>query len=285
VSALGILQPDQIVVELVDGEPVYSYSPPYMGEPMQELTRADVIHIRGISVDGLVGLSPIRQARRVLSLSAQLQAHAEEFFAADASPRGILRLNRFGDVDAQVQTLRDAWETRHRGNPHRIAAIAGDVEFLPISMPLDDAQFLEQRRLSAVEVARLFRIPPWMIGADTPGSMTYSNVESQSLGFVTYSLRPWLVAIEQAFTADDDLCPGGLYVEFLLDALLRADSATRAAVYTAALNPSTGWMRREEVRERENLDPEDPADVPTPPPPPPMIVASNGIQPDQNPAG
>ena len=107
-----------------------------------------------------------------------------------------------------------------------------------------------------MEVARIFRVPPWMIGADPGESLTYSNVESQSLSFVTYSLRPWLVAIEQAISADADLCPGSLYVEFLLDALLRADSAARASFYTAALDPLTGWMTRQEVRERENLEPE-----------------------------
>jgi HK97 family phage portal protein len=275
ITALGVIPPDQIVVELIDGEPVYTYSPPWTGGMLQTLTRADIIHVRGMSTDGLQGLSPIRQARRALALSSQLQAHAEAFFEADASPRGILRVNRFGDVGDQVTSIRDQWETRHKGSPHRIAAVAGDIEFIPVSMPLDDAQFLDQRRLSAVEVARLFRVPPWMIGADMGGSMTYSNVESQSLAFVTYSLRPWLVAIEQAITADDDLCAGNLYVEFLLDALLRADSQTRAAVYTAALNPSTGWMTRAEVRDRENLDPED--DEPPEPPPPapaPVIVAA-----------
>jgi len=98
-------------------------------------------------------------------------------------------------------------------------------------------------------------VPPWMVGADAGSSMTYSNVESQALAFVTYSLRPWLVAIEQALSADEDLFPGTLYCEFVLDALLRADSSTRAAVYTAALDPVTGWMDRDEVRGLENLEP------------------------------
>jgi len=131
--------------------------------------------------------------------------------------------------------------------------MAGEVEFLPISMPADDAQFLEQRKLSATEIARVFRVPPWMIGADAGSSMTYANVEQQALAFVTYSLRPWLILIEQALAADPDLCPPGVYVEFLLDALLRADSATRSEVYARALDPITGWMSREEVRRLENL--------------------------------
>ena len=129
-------------------------------------------------------------------------------------------------------------------------------------MPLDDAQFLEQRKLSAVEVARIFRVPPWIVGADSGDSMTYANVEQQGLHFVTYSLRPWLVVIEQALTADRDLFTPNSYCEFLLDALLRADSLTRAQVYEKALDPITGYMSRQEVRALENLPPENaPAEI------------------------
>ncbi len=92
--------------------------------------------------------------------------------------------------------------------------------------------------------------------------MTYSNVEQQALAFVTYSLRPWLILIEQALSEDADLCPGPLYVEFLLDALLRSDAKTRSDVYTAALDPATGYLTRAEVRRLENLEPE-----PAPPTP------------------
>ena len=110
--------------------------------------------------------------------------------------------------------------------------------------------------MSTQEVCRVFRIPPWMVGASSGDSLTYSNTESQALAFVTFSLRPWLVTIEQAITADSDLCRGSLYVEFLLDALLRADSKTRADVYALALDAERGWMTRREVRRLENLEPE-----------------------------
>jgi len=98
-------------------------------------------------------------------------------------------------------------------------------------------------------------VPPWIVGAKDGGSLTYANSENQALHFVTYSLRPWLVAIEQAFSADRDLFMERTSCEFLLDAVIRADSATRAQVYTAALNPETGWMTRAEVRRLENLEP------------------------------
>lgn len=253
---LALLQPDRVQPEIRAGQPIYTVTGPEGEQSVHG--PADIVHVKALTTDGLVGLSPVRQARTVLGLSDQLAEHASSFFANDARPTGIVKLQRFGDVDDQVEDLREAWNDQHRGtdNAHRIAVVAGEVDFLPIGMPLDDAQFLQQRKLSAVEVARVFRVPPHLIGADTGESMTYSNLETAAIEFVTYSLRPWLVAIEQAITNDPDLCSERQYVEFLLDALLRADSATRAEVYTKALDPITGWMDRDEVRQRENLTPE-----------------------------
>lgn len=274
---LGCLAPDRIQTELKRGMPVYTLT----DNNGERSTHGpdDIIHIKGITTDGVLGLSPVRQARTVLGLSDQLAEHAAAFFENDARPAGVLKLQRFGDSAEQVADLRTAWNDGdddfdgHKGtsNAHRIAVLAGEVDFIPISMNLDDAQFLEQRKLSAVEVARIFRVPPHMIGADTGESMTYSNLETAAIEFVTYSLRPWLVAIEQAFTNDPDLFPTPGYAEFLLDGLLRADSATRAEVYTKALDPLTGWMTREEVRRLENLDPEPAIEEPTVP-----SAATNG---------
>ena len=252
VEQLACLHPARVVPELRGGLPFYTVTGP-KGERSTH-GPADVIHVRGLSVDGLVGLSPVRQCRQALGLSSTLTEHAARFFQNDARPSGILKVEH-GDAGDVMQDLKARWEQGHTGMPnaHRVAILAGQVEFIPISMPADDAQFLEQRKLSATEIARVFRVPPWMIGADAGSSMTYANVEQQALAFVTYSLRPWLVLIEQALTADPDLFPAGTYCEFLLDALLRADSSTRAAIYTAGLDPVTGWLTREEVRRLENL--------------------------------
>jgi HK97 family phage portal protein len=255
VEQVACLHPERVTPELRGGLPLYTVTGP-KGERSTH-GPGDIVHIRGLSLDGLVGLSPVRQCRQALGLSSTLTEHAARFFQNDARPSGIVKMAHgdSGGPDSQLEYLRAAWTQGHAGMPnaHRVAVMAGEVEFIPISMPADDAQFLEQRKLSATEVARIFRVPPWMIGADAGSSMTYANVEQQALAFVTYSLRPWLVLIEQALTADPDLCPPGTYVEFLLDALLRADSATRSAIYTRALDPITGWMSREEVRRLENL--------------------------------
>lgn len=264
VDQLAMLHPERVVPELRGGRPVYTVLD---GKGARGVHGTDdICHVKALSTDGLVGLSPVRQCRVALGLSQSLTQHAATFFANDARPGGVLRISQAPGGDTDLGALRDAFTTDHAGrNAHRVAIMTGDVEFVPVSMPLDDAQFLEQRKLSAVEVARIFRVPPWIVGADSGGSMTYSNTEQQSLHFVTYSLRPWLVQIEQALSADRDLFAPGAYCEFLLDALLRADSHTRALVYTAALNPETGWMRRDEVRRLENLEPEPDGPAPTTP--------------------
>ena len=163
-----------------------------------------------------------------------------------------------GNVGA-LQGLAETWANRHAGvqNQHRVAVVSGDVKFEPIGFSQSDAEFLGQRELSAREVARVFRVPAWAIDAPTGDSLTYSNALKQNRSLVTHSLRPWLVRIERAVSNDTDLCPGKTYVEFELDGLLRADARTRAEQYEKALNPTTGWLNRAEVRKLENMPPEE----------------------------
>ena len=226
--------------------------------PQRMLTTADVVMVRGLSVDGLSGLSAVSQAAGVLGLSDELVKHALSYFDSKAAggtarPAGVLRLGEdasFGEQDRTKERI------RAESRPHGILVIQGDAEYMEIASKLDSAQFVEQRRLAAQEVARVFRIPPHMLGAPSADSMTYSNVEQESIEFVRYSLTPWLRRIELAISNDGDLAFERQYVKFEADALLRADAKTRADVYTAALDPLTGWMTREEVRRLEDLPPE-----------------------------
>jgi HK97 family phage portal protein len=261
---LAMLHPDRVTVKLVGGQPLYTVSGPQGQQSV--VTTDDVVHVKAMSTDGLVGLSPISQRRLALSLSKGLGEFSEAFVRNGARPSGILKLAAGTNRDS-MQWTEEIATAKHAGatNAHKIAVVRGDVEWTPMTGPLDDLQFVEQRRLSTAEVARIFRVPPWMIGAASGDSMTYSNTEQQALSFVTYSLRPWLTLIEQAISADPDLCSSNVYVAFLLDALLRADSKTRADVYALALDPVKGWMSRDEVRRLENLEPE-PARIPIPVP-------------------
>ena len=256
VAQLGLFAPDRVQVEVIGGIPVYEVTTD-LGEQLS-LTTSDVIHVRGMSLDGVRGLSPVAQQREALGYASALARHGQEFMASGARPSGVLYVAPGPQADEQMENLKVGWESRH-SSAGKVALLTGDVKFEPVSMPLADAEFIAQRELSTSEICRIFRVPPWMIGAKTGDSLTYSTVSEQARAFVTYSLRPLLVFVEQALGASV-LFPEGqrLYPAFDLDGLLRADPQARAATYTAALDPVTGWMSRAEVRELEDL-PAEPA--------------------------
>lgn len=224
---------------------------------------SDILHIRAMSgiVDPLRGLSPVTQARLAIELSANLQQSSREFFANGSRPSGLLSV-KGQQSDFSIEKVREQWDARHRGteNHGRIAVVSADnVTFTPVSFSADDSQFLQQRELSAREVARVFGIPAWRIDAEAPNSRTYQNVNLANLGYVQHSLGPWLRRIERAFTNDPDLCMGQLYLSFDLDGLLRGDPDLRTQIYQRALGSNTqpGWMTRAEIRELEDLPPEE----------------------------
>lgn len=278
---LGLLHPERVRPELEGGMLRFRYSPPQAG-PQQLLTESDVAHVKGLSVDGLVGLSAVSQASRVLGLSDELVKHALSYFDAGAAggggrPAGVLRLGQGAHPDDLERTHEWMRAKAARGGPHGVLVIEGEAEYTPMTAPLDDSQFVEQRRLAAQEIARVFRIPPAMLGAPTGDSLTYSTVEQQSLDFVRYSLAPWLRRIELALSGDRDLAFERQFVRFETDALLRADADTRSQVYTRALDPITGWMDRDEVRRLEDLPPRGAAPAAAPPAIEQMLAAaSNG---------
>jgi len=254
IAQLAPLPPETVTPKIENGQVRYTV---LTETGVEEVGVEDILHVRApLSEDGLVGLSPIRQGADVLTLSRTLTDHAVDTMKRGARLSGVLTTPADQPVDPdnveQIRTqISESWTGDQ--NSGAIALITGGLSFTQLSMPLSDAQFVEQRQLSAQEIARIFRVPPWIIGAPSGDSMTYSNVEQQTLAFATFSLKPWLVVIEQALTADPDLMPSTMYVEFLLDGLLRSDAKTRAEIYSLALDPEKGWMNRDEVRRAENL--------------------------------
>lgn len=258
IAQLGPLDPRQIRVELVRGVPVYEL---HRDGRTTRHGPDDVLHVRAaLSTDGTLGLSPIGAVRDALTHADALAGQARSFARNAARPSGVIKLAGTATHE-QVEALKAAFTARHGGpdGAGGVAVVQGELDWQALSLSLVDAQFIEQRQLSTAEIARIFRVPPWMIGAPAGDSLTYSNTEQQGAAFVTFSLRPWLVAIEQALSADRDLSPSPLYAEFALDGLLRADAKTRAEVYRLALDPVAGWMSREEVRQLENLPAEAPS--------------------------
>lgn len=259
VTQLAPLPARSVTPRLEAGEPRYTLM---RAEGVSEHSAADILHVRGLSIDGLTGMSPISQARQALGLAQSLAGHADTFARNAGRPGGVLRVSGlpYNEEDAQTlmregkRMVEDVFSAEKAG---QVAIIAAEqLEYKQLALSLVDFEFVEQRKLSTAEIARIFRVPPWMVGASSGDSMTYSNTESQALAFVKFTLSPWLAVIEQAISADKDLAPAGVFAEFVLDGLLRADSKTRADVYAQALDPDRGWMTRAEVRRLENLPPE-----------------------------
>lgn len=220
-----------------------------------KLTRDDVIHIPGVLVDDpYVGLSPISAHRHALGTALAMQEFAGRFYANDATPGGTLsvpgNLNR-----SQAEELRENWDSMHRGRSGRVAVLSNGAEYTPISLPLRDAQFVEQQNFTTEQIAQIFKIPADLL----TGKTSSMSPEEESIRFVRHSLRPWLVKVEQALGVDPDLFPSGLLKpRFDADELLRPDQGKRYEGYVKARQ--AGWLSPNEIREREGYPPIDGGD-------------------------
>ena len=215
---------------------------------------SEIMHIRGLSYDGLIGYSPIGQARRTLEAKARMDEYQAAFWENGAQPGAVLK--HPGKLsDKAFERLMQSWEARHQGaaNANRMAILEEGLTVESMGLPQSDAQFLETQKYNRTEIAGLFRVPSHMI--NDLDRATFSNIEQMSLEFVIYTLLPWLVAWEQAI-GRDLLSPterGRYYAKHKIQALLRGDNQSRSEFYTAALQ--WGWMSINDVRELEDLNP------------------------------
>ena len=215
------------------------------------LSPEDVLHIPGLGFDGLVGYSPIAMAKNAIGMASACEEYGASFFANGASPGAVLE---HPGVLKDPEKVRTAWQEAY-GGPHkanRVAVLEEGMKFTPISINPQEAQFLETRKFQLDEIARIFRIPPHMIG-DLEHA-TFSNIEEQSLEFVQYTLQPWLVRWEQAMQRSL-LKPEekkNYFIRFNVDGLLRGNYATRMQGYATGIN--NGFMCPNDIRALENLD-------------------------------
>lgn len=228
---------------------------PYSGQQV-DFDPNDILHFRGFSLDGLVGMSVIRQARESLGLNISLERYGAGFFGRGARPGVMLKHpGRLSD-DARKR-LRESWERIHSGtdNSHRTAILEEGMEVATISVPNDDAQFLESRKFGIEEVARWFGLP--LSRLRVQGAQAFINLEQDGTDFVVNTLRPHLVRIEQEINTK--LFPKGDYfVEHSVEGLLRGDILTRYNTYQ--IGRMNGWLSINDVRNAENLPPIDGGD-------------------------
>ena len=198
----------------------------------------------------LVGYSPIALAKNAIGISLACEDYGSTFFANGASPSGVLE---HPGVIKNPERVRDAWQRAYGGsNSHHTAILEEGMKYTPISIPNNEAQFLETRKFQVEEIARLYRVPLHMIG--DLDHATFSNVEHLSLDFVKYSLDPWIVRWEQGMMKDllSDSEKGKYFIKFNVEGLLRGDYASRMQGYATARQ--NGWMSTNDIRELEDMN-------------------------------
>jgi HK97 family phage portal protein len=243
-TSITPLHPDQV---RIDRDPKTYARRTWVGN--QILTNPkDLFHVRAFSLPGSdTGLSPIAMARHSLGLGLAAQEYGSKWFRDGASPSSVLEAAN-DLTPEQALALQQSWISSHGGR--RRPAVLSGVTWKPITITPEESQFLQTRQHQGLEIAQMMGVPPHMIGIMEKSTSWGTGIEQQSIGFVTYTLRPWLTRIEAAMS---DILPRGQFLKFSVDALLRGDIKSRYEAYRTAIEG--GWQNPDEVRALEDQAP------------------------------
>jgi HK97 family phage portal protein len=212
----------------------------------------DMLHITEIRKPGAMrGLSRVEELKDNLGLASALQSFAARFFGQGATTNGIIEYP--GNLTAQqAKDLQASFDSAHKGfrKAHKTGILSAGAKYVKTGVNPDEAQMLESRKLAIEEIARIFRIPPHMLGITTPGAMSYASVEQNNINFVTHTLRPYISKMEDAYSR---LLPTDAFMRFNVDGLLRGDYTTRIQGYSVGLQ--AGFYSVNDVRTFEDLRP------------------------------
>ena len=224
------------------------------------ITANNMLHIPGLSFDGISGVSPITLARQSLGLSMAIEQFGAGYFGRGARPGGVLTFPGQLSPEAR-QNLRRSFEELHAGgaNSHRVALLEAGLKWEAIGVPPDDSQFLQSREFQIIEVARWFNLPPNKL--KDLSKTSYNSLEQMEISFVVDTLRPWLVRWEQQLNRKliRPKDRRSYFFEHNVDGMLRGDQASRYTAYSVGRN--WGWLSVNEIREKENMNPIDGGDV------------------------
>lgn len=249
VIALYPLMPDKMTVDRNDkGDLIYIYLKDGMSYVLKS---EEVLHIPGLGFDGLVGYSPIAMAKNAIGMAIATEEYGAKFFSNGANPGGVLE---HPGVVKDPARIRESWNSVYQGtgNAHKVAVLEEGMKFQSIGIPPEQAQFLETRKFQINEIARIYRVPPHMIGDLEKSS--FSNIEQQSLEFVMYTLDPWVVRWEQAIVRSllSSTEKKEYFVKFNVNGLLRGDYQSRMSGY--AVGRQNGWLSADDIRELEDMN-------------------------------
>lgn len=241
-TAIEWLNPDNVQVDETGPMPAYHYN----GRPLERLS---VVHIPGYVVAGsCVGASPLTAFKTVIETGLRAQEFGNDWFKNGAVPGGILKNSQQTIGPEVAQAARDRFKAATRGR--ELFVTGSDWDYSTLSVPADEARFIETLKLTATQIANVYGVPPERVGGETGGSMTYGNREQDSLDLVTFGLRPWFVRFEEALSA---LMPRPQYAKFNIDAIVRADLLTRMQAHEIATR--VGLETNDEARDIEDRPP------------------------------
>lgn len=216
----------------------------------ETLTPDQMLHIVDLRKPGqLRGESRIDLLKEQLGLAAALEEFAARFFGNGSTTQGIIEFPG-ALTKEQAKNLVDGFEQSHKGlrRAHRPGVLSSGAKFVKTGVNPNEAQMLESRQMSVEEIARIFRCPPSMLGVTTPGAMSYASVEANQIHFVTHTLRPYIVKLEDAYSK---LLPEGQFIKFSVDGLLRGDSQTRSNIYSQGIQ--AGWLSINDIHRLEDM--------------------------------
>ena len=242
-----------------NGDLVYHVT--YNGGTSDIVEPDKILHIKGPSLDSLVGMSDIDQARNAIGLGMSTEKHGSVLFKNGARPQGVLSTDQI-IKDETYDRIRESWNDRHEGveNAHRTAILEAGLKYQPMTMTNGEAQFLETRKYQRSEICGIFRVPPHKIG--DLSNATFSNIEHQSQEFVTDSLMPILTRIESRITEfmlGNSPGDADIFVKFDVRAMLRGDMAARGEFYTKL--QMVGALSPNDVRRLEDMNPREGGDI------------------------
>ena len=254
VTDIWPLLPDRMRVIRSNGRKFYKYDKDRNGQP-ETLDESEVLHIPGFGYNGETGYSVIGLHREAVGLGLSTEEFGARFFGNGTHPGAVLE-NVGKMKDEAFKRLKEQMTEKYAGlgKAHKLLVLEEGMKLSPIGIPPEDAQFLETRKFQRNEIASIFRVPPHMI-ADLEKA-TFSNIEQQSIDFVTNTLQPWVTLWEQELDRQiltDVDRENGIFIEFSLAGLLRGDIKARYESY--AIARQNGWLSANEIRTLENMNP------------------------------
>jgi HK97 family phage portal protein len=216
------------------------------------LTTNEVMHIAGLNHNGLKGISPVENAARTLGTSIAADKLAARFYKNGTTLTGVINVKAPLTSQTQADDIRRRWASKNGGinAAAEVAVLDAETSFTPLTIPPDSLQFLESRRWQTTEIARMFGIPPHLVGDVEKSTSWGTGIEQQNVGFVSYTVGGWTNRIAQR-VAREIIHTNKQYCEFNLDHLMRGSMSERYAAYQLAIN--SGWMSRNEARDKEDM--------------------------------